>query len=119
LFDETIKIGEDVDFYQRMFYRHKLLYINEPLAYYREYSDLKRLSLQRDKYIGVEKKMYDNFVKMEISNPITLFRIARKLLQSYTRRFNNYYPEKKMKISFFKNNFIPKLTLKNHKFDKK
>jgi glycosyltransferase involved in cell wall biosynthesis len=119
VFDETLEAGEDIDFYQRMFYRHKVLYLNEPLVYYREYSDLKRLSLQKDKYIGVEKKMYDNFVKMGISNPIMLYRISRKLLKSYTRRLSNYYPEKKIKISFFKKNFIPKLTLKKYKFDKK
>jgi len=86
LFDETIKVGEDVDFYQRMFYRHKVLYIDEPLAYYREYSDLQRLSLQRDKYIGLEKKMYNNFVKMGIRNPLILHKIAVRLaLSSYKK----------------------------------
>lgn len=40
-----------------MFYRHKVLYINEPLAYYREYEDSVRLSLQRVNYIGIEKNL--------------------------------------------------------------
>jgi len=29
IFDESIRVGEDVDFYQRMFYRHKIYYIEE------------------------------------------------------------------------------------------
>ena len=89
LFDETIKVGEDVDFYQRMFYRHKVFYINEPLAYYREYSDLKRLSLQRDKYIGLEKKIYNNFVKMGIRNPIVLYKISVRLALSSNKKNQN------------------------------
>lgn len=79
LFDESIKVGEDVDFYQRMFYRHKLFYINEPLAFYREYQNKERLSIQRKKYIGVEKKMYINFKKMKIKNPFILYWICVRL----------------------------------------
>jgi len=80
LFDEDIKVGEDIDFYQRMFYRHRVFYIDEPLAFYREYEDENRLSLQQEKYIGIEKKMYFNFKKMGIRNPIILNAIARRLL---------------------------------------
>ncbi len=82
LFDETIMVGEDIDFYQRMFYRHKVKYINEPLAYYREYSDAKRLSLQKEKYIGIEKKMLLNFKKMGVKSFITTLRIKYKLAKS-------------------------------------
>ncbi|SHN09801.1 glycosyltransferase [Polaribacter sp. KT 15] len=82
LFDETIKVGEDIDFYQRMFYRHKVVYIDEPLAYYREYADVKRLSLQKEKYIGIEKKMLSNFKKMGVKSLITILRIKYKLAKS-------------------------------------
>lgn len=82
LFDETIKVGEDIDFYQRMFYRHKVFYIEEPLAYYRDYADEKRLSLQTDKYIGIESKMYSNFLKMNINNLFVLHIIAVNLAKS-------------------------------------
>lgn len=84
-FDETIKVGEDVDFYQRLFYRHKVYYINEPLAFYREYNNQERLSVQREKYIGIEKKMYSNFKKMGVRNPIVLHLIAIKLAKSAIR----------------------------------
>ena len=63
MFDETIKVGEDIDFYQRLFYRHKVSYIDEPLAFYREYNNDKRLSIQKEKYIGVEKKNVSEFKK--------------------------------------------------------
>ncbi|OIV43181.1 glycosyltransferase family 2 protein [Flavobacterium johnsoniae] len=82
LFDESIMVGEDIDFYQRMFYRHKVYYINEPLAFYREYLDGARLSVQRKKYIGIEKKMYENFKRMRIKNPFVLYWIRVKLLIS-------------------------------------
>ncbi|EIA10419.1 glycosyltransferase family 2 protein [Flavobacterium frigoris] len=81
-FDENIKVGEDVDFYQRMFYRHMVLYINEPLAYYREYNNNERLSVQTEKYVGIERTMYENFLKMGIWNPFYLWLIAIKLAKS-------------------------------------
>lgn len=82
MFDENIKVGEDVDFYQRMFYRHRVLYLNEPLAFYREYTDINRLSLQKEKYIGIEKIMYQNFIKMGIRNPFNLYLIALRLAKA-------------------------------------
>lgn len=94
LFDETIKVGEDVDFYQRMFYRHKIHYINEPLAFYREYNNQERLSVQREKYIGIEKKMYANFKKMKIRNPFILYWIAIKLLKKAIEKNNFLCSEK-------------------------
>lgn len=99
LFDEDIKVGEDIDFYQRMFYRHRVCYIDEPLAFYREYNDENRLSLQQEKYIGIEKKMYLNFKKMGIRNPFVLNIIARRLLISAIRTLNNVYPDRCLKVS--------------------
>ena len=87
MFDESIKVGEDVDFYQRMFYRHKVFYFEEPLAFYREYSNQERLSVQKEKYIGIEKKMYGNFKKMGVRNPFILYLIAIKLAKSAIRIF--------------------------------
>ncbi len=101
LFDETIKVGEDVDFYQRMFYRHKVQYINEPLAFYREYNDRERLSSQTERYIGIEKKMYANFLKMNIKNPIILHRIAIKLAKSVIIKTNLLPNRKSIKINRF------------------
>lgn len=98
IFDESIKVGEDIDFYQRMFYRHKVFYINEPLAFYREYNDSERLSLQRENYIGVEKKMYDNFKKMKIKNPFIFYLIKIRLLQSHIRRVNMVYKNDPIRI---------------------
>ena len=119
MFDETIKIGEDIDFYQRMFYRHRVLYINEPLAFYREYNNTNRLSQQNDKYIGIEKKIYDNFVKMGIKNPFLLQRIAYRLLISGIKRYNLYLPNKPIKLSFLDKYFFPIKKLKMIKFDLK
>ena len=87
MFVESIKVGEDVDFYQRMFYRHKVFYFEEPLAFYREYSNQERLSVQKEKYIGIEKKMYGNFKKMGVRNPFILYLIAIKLAKSAIRIF--------------------------------
>lgn len=101
LFDETIKVGEDVDFYQRMFFRHKVHYINEPLAFYREYDHQERLSVQREKYIGIEKKMYANFLKMNIKNPFVLHKIAVKLVKSAIVRANSVSTSKAITINRF------------------
>lgn len=113
MFDETIKVGEDIDFYQRMFYRHKVLYINEPLAFYREYDNKERLSVQLDKYIGVEQKMYDNFLKMGIKNPLTLYLIAKRLANSALIRWNNVFNSKTKKVSKLCLYSRPKYYLKN------
>lgn len=107
LFDETIKVGEDVDFYQRMFFRHRVHYINEPLAFYREYNNQERLSVQREKYIGIEKKMYANFKKMGVRNPFNLYLIAIKLLKSAVKIWNEKYFLNPMKISKFDFYFRP------------
>ena len=117
LFDESIKVGEDVDFYQRMFYRHKLFYINEPLAFYREYNDQERLSLQKEKYIGIEKKMFDNFKKMGIKNPFVYYLIKIKLLESHLRRWNMIHKKNPIKIRkieiWIRINYLFKLYLKD------
>jgi glycosyltransferase involved in cell wall biosynthesis len=88
LFDETIKVGEDIDFYQRMFYRHKVKYINEPLAFYREYENTARLSKQLKKYVGVEKKQFVNLKKMNIKNPISIYFITLRLAKAAQKRIN-------------------------------
>lgn len=116
LFDETIKVGEDIDFYQRMFYRHRIYYINEPLAFYREYNSTERLSVQREKYIGIEKKMFFNLKKMGVENPILLYKIARRLLSSAIRRWNEVYPQNPFKISKIDLYFSPIYCL-NHYFE--
>ncbi|SHM61113.1 glycosyltransferase family 2 protein [Flavobacterium saccharophilum] len=114
MFDENIKVGEDVDFYQRMFYRHKVFYINEPLAFYRQYEDENRLSVQLEKYIGIEKKMYLNFIKMGINNPFILYRIALRLLKSAEKKWNQVFLLKPISISKFDFYFRPVYCLKNY-----
>ncbi|AOW19509.1 glycosyltransferase family 2 protein [Urechidicola croceus] len=107
MFDESIYAGEDTDFYQRLFYRHKINYINEPLAYYRQYENPSRLSTQKEKYIGVEKKMYKNFLKMGIKNPIILNRIASRLLKTAHKRKISLKGNSKLKLSIFDIYFRP------------
>lgn len=114
LFDESIKVGEDVDFYQRMFYRHKVFYINESLAFYREYDDPDRLSLQLEKYIGIEKKMMLNFKNMGIKNPITLHLIAMKLVNSARSKHNSLFPFQPIVINKFDFYFRPSYCLKSY-----
>lgn len=114
LFDENIKVGEDIDFYQRMFYRHKVYYINEPLAFYREYNNPKRLSLQFKIYVGIEKKMFLNFKKMGIKNPFVLYKIALKLLKSAVKIWNEIHFLNPMKVSKFDFYFRPVYCLNNY-----
>ncbi|KAF2081179.1 glycosyltransferase family 2 protein [Flavobacterium sharifuzzamanii] len=99
VFDESIKVGEDIDFYQRMFYRHKVYYINEPLAFYREYDHPDRLSLQQKKYLGIEKKMYHNFKRMKIKNPFILYYIKVRLLKSHINRNNMIFENNPINVS--------------------
>ncbi len=108
MFDETIKVGEDVDFYQRMFYRHKVFYVEEPLAYYREYSSQDRLSTKLDSYIGIEKKMLKNFENMGIKNFLILYRIKICLAKSAYLRWNSLCSNKKHKINYLRLIFNPK-----------
>ena len=81
LFDTSIKVGEDIDFYQRYFYKYKVHYIADSLANYREYNNATRLSLQRAKYIGIGFKMIQNFKAMGVRSPWLRYKIARRLLQ--------------------------------------
>lgn len=90
MFDETLKAGEDADFYQRLFYRHTVLYLSEPLAYYREYDDSRRLSLNKEFYLGIEKNMYYNLKNLGIKNPLILYRIAVRLVFSVNRKYNEF-----------------------------
>lgn len=101
MFDESIKVGEDIDFYQRLFYRHNVLYIEDPLAYYRTYDDDDRLSTQREKYIGIEIKMLNNFRQMSIKNPIIMHRIAIRLLKQALKNWNIVYKDNPVTLNKF------------------
>ena len=79
LFDDQLQVGEDFDFYQRLFYFYKVKYIHEPLAYYRDSDSVERLSKIEKKYIGIESRFFDNYLKLGIKNPIILYRIAYRL----------------------------------------
>lgn len=114
MFDEDIKVGEDLDFYQRFFYRHKVLYVEEPLAYYRVYYDDNKLSTQREKYIGIEIKILANFKKMGVKNPIILHRIAIKLLKQALRNWNSIYKSEAIKLSKFNLYIRPVFCLNNY-----
>lgn len=115
-FDETLEVGEDFDFYQRMFYKHKVYYYKEPFTYYREYNSNDRLSLQTKEYLGIEKKIFDNFLKMGIRNPFVLNRIASKLLFCSVKRFNEIYINKKIDLNFFDKYIFPQKKLELIKF---
>lgn len=114
LFDESIKIGEDIDFYQRMFYRHRIHYINEPLAFYREYNNKERLSAQREKYIGIEKKMFQNVKNMGVHNPFILYKIAMKLLKSALKSWNEVNKDNPITIGKFDLYLRPGYCLNNY-----
>jgi glycosyltransferase involved in cell wall biosynthesis len=101
LFDETIQVGEDLDFYWRMFYLFRVEYVNEPLALYRESTDPNRLSKMIHKYVGIEKIIFDNFKKMKFINFITLHKIAMKLSRSSLRRWNNLNRNNRKEVSNF------------------
>jgi glycosyltransferase involved in cell wall biosynthesis len=114
MFDENIMVGEDIDFYQRMFYRHEVHYINESLAYYREYDDARRLSLQSKMFVGIEKKMFLNFKKMGIKNPFTLHLIAVRLLKKAINKNNSLYFDAKKTISKINIYFRPRYFLNRY-----
>ena len=106
MFDETIKVGEDVDFYQRMFYRHKVFYIEEPLAFYREHDIDVRLSKKLDKYIGLEEKMLRNFKNMGVNNFFILYKIKIRLARKAFEKWNSYC-NKSRKMDYLKLFFTP------------
>jgi glycosyltransferase involved in cell wall biosynthesis len=101
MFDEKLFAGEDADFYQRLFFRHRVHYITEPYALYREYSSSSRLSTHNEKYKGIEKATFNNLLKMGIKNPITKYRIAIKLLKGAVHRNNVIDSNSKFKLSIF------------------
>ncbi len=107
LFDEKIKIGEDLDFYQRFFYLNKIYYFKEPLAFYRVYDDAKRLSTQREKYVGLEKKMFTNFKKMKGVKMLDIFKIKKRLAIMAVNNWNAAFPDKKLIVDRFFLNFYP------------
>lgn len=112
LFDETIKVGEDVDFYQRMFYFFYVFYVEEPLALYRDDNDPNRLSKKHEKYIGLESKIFSNFIKMGLKNPFTLYRIALQLAKVGIHNKEVFY-NKKMNVTNWKLYLNPFYYIKN------
>lgn len=114
LFDTNIKVGEDIDFYQRYFYKYKVYYINEPLANYREYDSSQRLSLQRKKYIGIGAKMMQNFKKMGVQAPWTLYRIALRLLAMEKANWQLAMPDSPLRIPKWRELLQPYYCLKTY-----
>ncbi len=114
VFDTNIKVGEDIDFYQRYFYKYKVAYIHKPLANYREYGANQRLSLQRKKYIGIGAKMIVNFKAMGVHAPWILHRIASRLLAMEQANWRLAYPEHSMVIPKWKQLLKPQYCLKTY-----
>ncbi|MBX2826551.1 MAG: glycosyltransferase [Flavobacteriaceae bacterium] len=113
-FDESIKAGEDQDFYQRFFYRHPIHYLDEDLAYYRVYESDQRLSQQVNLYEGIALKMYHNLKESGIGNPWVLHRIAKRLLRYATHHWERSHPGKSLKIPKFNAYFRPLYCLKTY-----
>jgi glycosyltransferase involved in cell wall biosynthesis len=88
LFDESIKVGEDIDFYWRVFYFFKVHYLDEVLAFYREYESTQseRLSKKKLSYVGVEYKFYLNLTKSTHLNFSSRYKILQKLINSAKKR---------------------------------
>jgi glycosyltransferase involved in cell wall biosynthesis len=112
MFDESLEVGEDTDFYQRLFYRHRVYYVNDTLAFYRHDRDTNGLSRQKKKYIGVEWNIYQNLKKMGVRSPIVLYRIARRLLEKAIIGYNMQYPNKSIEKYALMNIFNPVKGLK-------
>lgn len=86
LFDETLKLSEEYDFFMRILYRARALYINEPLIVYRIHSNMSSL-----KYIG--------------DFPVELSYIVNKFLTIYPA-LQGQYPKElhylKAKIAYWR-----------------
>ncbi|GAB5400436.1 MAG: hypothetical protein Aureis2KO_20210 [Aureisphaera sp.] len=113
-FDESMKAGEDQDFYQRFFYRHSIQYVKETLAYYRIYDSTQRLSQQQELYRGIALKMYNNLKAMGIANPWERYKVSRRLLQYAVFTWEQSHPEKSMKIPKFNAYFRPHYCLRTY-----
>ena len=111
-FAENLQAGEDADFYQRFFYFNKIKYLDESLAFYREHESGKRLSKQKEKYLGLSKTMYANLKALGISNPMHLRRIASKLVRMEQRLYAEVYPNSKPMFSKWKRLLFPITCLK-------
>lgn len=110
-FDETLKASEDLDFYNRFFYWHKIFYISKPLAFYRVYDSEDRLSLMEEAYKGVELQMLNNLMQMGIKNPIVRHRIAVVLLKKTLNKLKRKHSNFNFKLSKFDELIFPKETL--------
>ncbi|GAB1309285.1 glycosyltransferase [Urechidicola sp. KH5] len=93
-FDERIKSGEDMDFYNRLFFYHKIYCHSDSLAYYRVYQDNSRLSLNNENYKEARVLMYDNFRTIKIGNPIIRYRLAHLFLKRIVKKV--YFSEYKL-----------------------
>jgi hypothetical protein len=69
------------------------------LAFYREGNDTNRLSKKIEKYVGIEQKMFSNFIKMGIKNPFTLYKIAYILANAGIRSWNTIFSKNPIKIN--------------------
>lgn len=110
-FDETLSAGEDFDFYNRLFYKHKVYYISEPLAFYRVYESDSRLSLNKEAYKGVELKMFNNLMQMGIKNPIVRYRIAYVLLNATLSKLKRNNSNFHFNLSILEKLIYPKKSL--------
>ncbi|MFY8214021.1 MAG: glycosyltransferase, partial [Flavobacterium sp.] len=113
MFDETIEVSEDFDFYQRLFYFFQVYYINESLAYYRDSNKISRLSKKAEKYVGVERQFFNNYLKMGVKNPFTLYRIALRLAHCGIKNWNLYYTNNKIVVNKWKLILNPFYYIKN------
>ena len=112
-FDEKLAVGEDFDFYQRLFYFYKVYYINEALAFYRVSDNIESLSKNIKKYIGIETRFYENYLRMGVKNPITLYKIALKLTFIGVYKINLYHKENIIEIPKWKIYLNPFYFIKN------
>ena len=65
------------------------------------------------------KKIYNNFVKMGIKNPLILHRVASILLISGVNRYNLFFTNKPIKLSFLDKYLFPIKMIKKINFDLK
>lgn len=115
-FDEKIMVGEDIDFYQRLFFFYKIYYINEPLALYRIDNNIDRLSNKKDKYLGVEIKLFKNLIKNKM-NFVTKYFIALKLAKTHLKRCEDLNLLKISKVEKIKLILNPFIYLKYKNFN--
>ena len=95
-----------------MFYFFNVFYVEEPLSLYRDDNDPNRLSKKHEKYIGLESKIFSNFIKMGVKNPFTLYKIALQLAKVGIHNKEVFY-NKKMNVTNWKLYLNPFYYIKN------